>query len=131
MCVSCMLSAQAQCSLLSLCLGLLAQALCALLSLCLKMPGPHLLKYVVPLWVLDDETTFLIYIRDWYRIHRNMSEAKWIMWLLTADWDEWWRPKTWHWVGSKHLRGSDEESVTDFWPHLSTYAMPDTIIVYT
>ena len=115
MCVSCILSAQ----------------VCALLRLPLKMPGPHLLNYVVPLWVLDDETTFLIYIRDWYRIHRNMSEAQWTMWLLTADWDEWWRPKTWQWVGSKHLRSPDEESVTDLWPHLSAYAMPDTIMVYT
>ena len=41
------------------------------------------------------------------------------------------RPKTWYWAGSKHLRGPHEESVTDFWPHLSENFMPNTIWVYT
>ena len=128
-CVSCMLSAQALCSLLSLCLGLLAQAVCSLLSLCLKMPGPHfLLKYVVPLYKIDDNWTFLIYARDWYLLDQEAppkAEAMWSMWEVTAEGDEWWRPKTWYWAGSKHLRGPNEESVTDFWPHLSENVMPN------
>ena len=95
------------------------------------MPGPHLLKYVVPLYEIDDETTFLIYLREWYRIKARMAEAKCSMWTSTAEGDEWWHPKTWRWVGSKRLRGPNEESVTGFWPHLSAYAMPDTMVVYT
>ena len=95
------------------------------------MPGPHLLKYVVPLYQIDDETTFLIYVREWYRFQWYMFEAMWSIWTITAEGDQWWHPETWLWVGSKRLRGPNEESVTDFWPHLSTYVMPDTMAVYT
>ena len=133
-----MLSTQALCSLLSLCLGLLAQALCALLSLCIKMPGPHLLKYVVPLYKTDHKSKFLIYVRDWYLFQAigtirapPKAEAMWSMWEVTAKGDEWWRPKTWQWAGSKHLCGPNEESVTDYWPHLSENVSPDTIALYT
>ena len=122
MCVSCILSAPA------LCLPALS---CALLSLCLKMPGPHLLKYVVPLYDTDRGSTFLIYTRDWYNLEGPYAEAKWSMWEVTADGDEWWHPKTWYWAGSKRLHGPDEESVTEFWPYLSWYVNPDTLAVYT
>ena len=98
------------------------------------MPGPHLLKYVVPLYEIDDNWTFLIYAREWYVLDQEAppeAEAMWSMWEVTAEGDKWWRPKTWHWVGSKTLRGPNEESVTDFWPHLSANDMPNTIWVYT
>ena len=98
------------------------------------MPGPHKLKYVVPLYENADNWTFLIYARDWYSLDQKApprAEAMWSMWEVTAKGDEWWRPKTWYWAGSKHLRGPNEESVTDFWPHLSENVMPNTIWVYT
>ena len=95
------------------------------------MPGPHLLKYVVPLYQIDDETTFLIYVREWYRFQWYMFEAMWSIWTITAEGDQWWHPETWLWAGSKRLRGPNEESVTDFWPHLSENVSPDTIALYT
>ena len=107
------------------------------------MPGP-LLMYVVPLDKIDDNWAFLIYARHWYLLHQEApseAEAMWSMWEVTAEGDKWWRPKTfvlcfwrpktWYWAGSKHLRGPHEESVTDFWPHLSENFMPNTIWVYT
>ena len=95
-----------------------------------------MLKYVVPLYQIDDKTTFLIYVRDWYEFEAigNIflyGEAMWSMWEVTAKGDEWWRAETWHRAGSKHLRGPSEESVTEFWPHLSENVSPDTIAVYT
>ena len=133
--VSCILSAQALCFLLRVCLApsqvCAPSYVCALLSLCLQMTGPHLLKYVVPLYQIDDKTTFLIYVREWYRFKWYMFEAMWSMWTITAEGDQWWHPETWLWAGSKRLRGPNEESVTDFWPHLSTYTYLDAMAVYT
>ena len=96
------------------------------------MPGPHVLKYVVPLFETDVEATFLIYDRVWYRIKdAKACEAKWQMWEVTCKADQWWRPKTWRWVGSKRLFGPDEASVTDFWPYLSESVLPGTMAVFT
>ena len=133
------LSTQALCFLVRVCLApsqvCAPSYVCALLSQCLQMPGPHLLKYVVPLYQIDDKTTFLIYVREWYRFQWYMFEAMWSMWTITAEGDQWWHPETWLWVGSKHLRGPNEESVTDFWPHLTTWHpktwLPDAMEVYT